>query len=36
MAAGLTKRFMNIEEIVNLAPVKVPKKRSAYKQKLES
>ena len=31
MAAGLTKRFMSIEDIVNLVPVEAPKKRGAYK-----
>jgi len=33
MAAGLTKRFMSIEDIVNLAPMEAPKKRGAYKKK---
>jgi len=33
MAAGLTKRFMSVEDIVNLVPVAAPKKRGAYKKK---
>ena len=33
MAAGLTKRFMSIEGMVNLVPVETPKKRGAYKKK---
>ncbi len=31
MAAGLTKRFMSIEDIVNLIPVEATKKRGKYK-----
>ncbi|HYF29761.1 MAG TPA: DDE-type integrase/transposase/recombinase [Chitinophagaceae bacterium] len=33
MAAGLTKRFMSIEDIVNLLPVEEPKKRGSYKKR---
>lgn len=33
MAAGLTKRFMTIEDIVNLVPMEAPKKRGNYKKK---
>jgi hypothetical protein len=33
MAAGLTKGFMSIEDIVNLVPVEAPMKRGAYKKK---
>ena len=33
MAAGLTKRFMSIEEIVNLVPKPVAQKRGSYKNK---
>lgn len=33
MAAGLTKGFMNIEDIVNLVPVEATKKRGSYKKK---
>jgi hypothetical protein len=32
MAAGLTKRFMTIEDIVNLVPEPVAKKRGPYKK----
>lgn len=32
MAAGLTKRFMSIEDIVNLVTVEAPKKRGQYKK----
>jgi hypothetical protein len=32
MAAGLTKRFMSIEDIVNLVPIEAPKKRGSYKK----
>jgi hypothetical protein len=31
MAAGLTKRFMTIEDIINLVPESVAKKRGKYK-----
>jgi hypothetical protein len=31
MAAGLTKRFMTIEDIVNLVPEPIAKKRGKYK-----
>jgi IS1 family transposase len=34
MAAGLTKRFMSIEDIVNLVSEPVAKKRGQYKKKL--
>ena len=34
MAAGITKRFMSIEDIANLAPIEVPKKRGVYKKKI--
>lgn len=34
MQAGLTKRVMSIEEIANLAPIEVQKKRGPYKKKL--
>ena len=33
MAAGLTKRFMSIEDIANLIPVEAPKKRGSYKKR---
>lgn len=33
MAAGLTKRFMSIEDIVNLVPEPEAKKRGSYKKK---
>ncbi|MBS1737901.1 MAG: DDE-type integrase/transposase/recombinase [Bacteroidetes bacterium] len=36
MAAGITKRFMSIEDIVRLAPIEAPKKRGVYKKKLVS
>ena len=32
MQAGLTKKVMSIEDIVNLAHIEVPKKRGAYKK----
>jgi hypothetical protein len=31
MAAGIVKRFMSIQDIVNLIPVQTPKKRGHYK-----
>ena len=31
MAAGLTKRFMSIEDIARLAPEPIAKKRGSYK-----
>jgi IS1 family transposase len=34
MAAGLTKRFMSIEDIVNLVPEPIVKKRGNYKKKV--
>jgi hypothetical protein len=33
MAAGLTKRFMGIEDIIDLVPEPVGKKRGEYKKK---
>lgn len=33
MAAGLTKRFMSLEDIANLVPDEAPKKRGSYKKK---
>jgi hypothetical protein len=36
MAAGLTKRFMCIEDTVNLVPVEAPKKRGSYKKESKS
>lgn len=33
MQAGLTKRPMTIEDIVNLAPIEAPNKRGTYKKK---
>jgi len=33
MAAGVTKRFMTIEDIANLIPVEPPKKRGRYKKR---
>ena len=33
MAAGITKRFMSIEDIVNLVVEETPKKRGSYKRK---
>jgi hypothetical protein len=33
MEAGLIKRFMSIEDIVNLVVVAAPKKRGQYKKK---
>ena len=30
MAAGLTKRFLSIEDVVNLVPIEAPKKRNGY------
>lgn len=33
MAAGLTKRFMSIEDIANLIPADAPKKRCIYKKR---
>jgi len=32
MAAGITKRFMSIEDIVNLVIEEPPKKRGSYKK----
>lgn len=32
MAAGLTKRFMSLEDIANLVPDGAPKKRGSYKK----
>jgi hypothetical protein len=32
MQAGLTKRPMTIEDIANLGPIEVPKKRGVYKK----
>ena len=32
MAAGITKRFMSIEDIVNLVIEEAPKKRGSYKK----
>jgi hypothetical protein len=32
MAAGLTKRFMSLEDIANLVPDEAPKKRGSYKK----
>jgi len=32
MAAGLTKRFMNSEDIANLVVEEAPKKRVSYKK----
>lgn len=34
MAAWLTKRFMSIEDIANLAVFEVPEQRGSYKRKL--
>ncbi len=34
MQAGLTRRFMTIEDIANLAPIEAPKKRGTYKKNL--
>jgi hypothetical protein len=36
MQAGLTKRVMSIEDIVNLVPIEAPKKRGSYKKKIDS
>jgi hypothetical protein len=33
LAAGITKRFMTIEDIANLATIEAPKKRGVYKKK---
>jgi hypothetical protein len=33
MAAGLTKRFMSLEDVVRLVPEDEPKKRGFYKKK---
>jgi hypothetical protein len=33
MADGLTKRFVTLEDIVNLVPEEAPKKRGAYKKR---
>jgi hypothetical protein len=33
MAAGITKRFMSIEDIANLVSYEAPKKRGSYKKK---
>ena len=35
MQAGLMKRVMSIEDIANLVPIEAPKKRGAYKKKLQ-
>jgi hypothetical protein len=35
MAAGLTKRFMSIEDIVGLVPKPQEKKRGYYKKRAE-
>ncbi|MDX2047387.1 MAG: IS1 family transposase [Chitinophagaceae bacterium] len=35
MQAGLTKRVMTVEDIVNLVPAEAPKKRGSYKKKGE-
>jgi hypothetical protein len=32
MEAGLPKRFMTIEDIANLVPAEIPKKRGKYKK----
>jgi len=32
MAAGLTKRFMSIADIINLVPVEAPKKKGSFKK----
>jgi hypothetical protein len=34
MAAGITKRFMSIEDIVTLVPEKKQGKRGSYKKKI--
>lgn len=34
MAAGITKRFMSIEDIANLAIIEAPKTRGSYKKKV--
>ena len=34
MAAGLTKSFMSIEDIVKLVPIEEQKKRGSYQRKL--
>lgn len=34
MAAGLTKRFMRIEDITNLVEFEAPKTRGSYKKTL--
>ena len=34
MQAGLTKRVMSLEDIINLVPVETPKKRGNYKKKI--
>jgi hypothetical protein len=36
MQAGLTKRLMSIEDIVNLIPAEAPKKRGNYKKKVKA
>lgn len=36
MQAGLAKRVMTLEDIVNLVPVEAPKKRGNYKKKDKS
>jgi hypothetical protein len=33
MAAGITKRFMSLEDIANLVEIRSPKKRGNYKRK---
>jgi len=33
MAAGLTKRFISLEDVVNLVPEDASKKRGSYKKK---
>lgn len=35
MAAGLTKRFMSIEDIANLVSIEAPKKRGTYKRRIK-
>jgi len=35
MAAGITKRFMTLEDIANLVEIEAPKKRGFYKKRTE-
>lgn len=35
MAAGITKRFMSIEDIANLVQIEAPKKRGTYKKEIK-